>query len=123
MSCRLDSNRNRHRSFDSLSLILHIDGIAAIEAGVRIRYADHIRLGNNVYLDEGVYLHACPSGIEIGDNSFVMHGSVLHVYNFRDLPDACIRIGKESLIGEMNVLRGRGITSEIVFILLRLYRC
>lgn len=89
-------------------LILHMDGIAAIEAGVRIRYADHIRLGNNVYLDEGVYLHACPSGIEIGDNSFVMHGSVLHVYNFRDLPDACIRIGKESLIGEMNVLRGQG---------------
>ena len=85
-----------------------MDGIAAIEAGVRIRYADHIRLGNNVYLDEGVYLHACPSGIEIGDNSFVMHGSVLHVYNFRDLPDACIRIGKESLIGEMNVLRGQG---------------
>lgn len=89
-------------------LILKMDGIAAIEAGVRIRYADHIRLGNNVYLDEGVYLHACPSGIEIGDNSFVMHGSVLHVYNFRDLPDACIRIGKESLIGEMNVLRGQG---------------
>ena len=89
-------------------LILKMDGIAAIEAGVRIRYADHIRLGNNVYLDEGAYLHACPSGIEIGDNSFVMHGSVLHVYNFRDLPDACIRIGKESLIGEMNVLRGQG---------------
>lgn len=89
-------------------LIMHMDGVAAIESGVRIRYADHIRLGKNVYIDQGTYLHACPKGIEIGDNSFVMHGSVLHVYNFRDLPNACIRIGKDSLIGEMNVLRGQG---------------
>jgi len=88
--------------------LLRMDGIAAIENGVRIRYADQIRLGRNAYLDQGVYLHACPSGIEIGDNSFVMHGSVLHVYNFRDLPHAFIRIGKNSLIGEMNVLRGQG---------------
>ena len=41
-------------------------------------------------------------------NSFVMHGSVLHVYNFRGLPHAFIRIGANSLIGEMNVLRGQG---------------
>lgn len=89
-------------------LILKMDGIAAIENNVRLRYANHIRLGRNTYLDQGVYLHACPSGIEIGDNSFVMHGSVLHVYNFRDLPHAYIRIGNDSLIGEMNVLRGQG---------------
>ena len=89
-------------------LILKMDGIAAIESNVRLRYADHIRLGRNTYLDQGVYLHACPSGIEIGDNSFVMHGSILHVYNFRNLPHAFIRIGHDSLIGEMNVLRGQG---------------
>jgi acetyltransferase-like isoleucine patch superfamily enzyme len=89
-------------------LILSMDGLAAIENGVRIRFADQVRLGRNVYLDQGVYLHACPGGIEIGDNSFVMHGAVLHVYNFRDLPHAFIRIGCDSLIGEMNVLRGQG---------------
>lgn len=89
-------------------LIMNMDGLSAIESGVRIRFADQIRLGENVYLDEGVYLHACPKGIEIGDNSFVMHGSILHVYNFRNLPHAWIRIGKDSLIGEMNVLRGQG---------------
>jgi acetyltransferase-like isoleucine patch superfamily enzyme len=89
-------------------LILRMDGIAAIESGVRLRFADHIRLGRNVYLDHGVYLHACPAGIEIGDRSFVMHNSVLHVYNFRALPHAFIRIGRDSLIGEMNVLRGQG---------------
>jgi acetyltransferase-like isoleucine patch superfamily enzyme len=33
---------------------------------------------------------------------------VLHVYNFRDLPHAFIRIGEESLIWERNVLRGQG---------------
>lgn len=89
-------------------LILHMDGVAAIENGVRLRFAGNIRLGRNVYLDQGVYLHACPQGIAIGDNTFVMRGAVLHVYNFRDLPHAFIRIGRDSLIGELNVLRGQG---------------
>lgn len=89
-------------------LILHLDGLAAIEPGVRLRFAGNIRLGRGVYLDEGVYLHACPHGIDIGANTLVMHGSVLHVYNFRDLPRAGITIGRDSLIGEYNVIRGQG---------------
>ncbi len=89
-------------------LILRMDGIAAIEAGVRIRFADRVRLGRNVYLDQDVYLHACPDGIRIGDNSYIMHGAILHVYNFRGLPHAFIHIGRDSLIGELNVLRGQG---------------
>ncbi len=89
-------------------LILSMDGVAAIENKVRLRFADNIHLGRNVYLDQGVYLHACPSGIVIGENTLVMHGAVLHVYNFRDLPHAFIRIGRDSLIGELNVLRGQG---------------
>jgi acetyltransferase-like isoleucine patch superfamily enzyme len=89
-------------------LILRMEGVAAIEAGVRLRFADQIQLGRNAYLDQGVYLHACPQGISVGDNTFIMHNSVLHVYNFRDLPHAFIRIGANSLIGEMNVLRGQG---------------
>jgi acetyltransferase-like isoleucine patch superfamily enzyme len=89
-------------------LMMRLEGLVAIERGVRIRFADQVRLGKGVYLDEGVYLHACPGGIQIGENSFVMHGAVLHVYNFRDLPHAGIRVGRESLIGEFNVLRGQG---------------
>jgi acetyltransferase-like isoleucine patch superfamily enzyme len=89
-------------------LIMRLDGLVAIERGVRIRFADQVRLGRGVYLDEGVYLHACPSGIEIGENTLVMHHAELHVYNFRNLPHAGIRIGRDSLIGEFNVLRGRG---------------
>jgi acetyltransferase-like isoleucine patch superfamily enzyme len=89
-------------------LIMRIDGMAAIESRVRVRFADKIKLGNGVYLDEGVYLHACPNGIEIGNNTIVMHGAVLHVYNFRNMLHAGIKIGRDSLIGEYSVIRGQG---------------
>ena len=89
-------------------LILRMEGIAAIESGVRLRFARHIRLGRGVYLDEGVYIHACPQGVEIGAGTIVMHHAELHVYNFRNLPRAGIRIGRDSLVGEFNVLRGQG---------------
>lgn len=89
-------------------LILQMDGQAAIERNVRLRFASHIRLGHGSYLDENVYIHACPAGVEIGPNTLVMHGAVLHVYNFRDLPHAWIRIGRDSLIGEYSVIRGQG---------------
>ena len=89
-------------------LMLRMDGMAAIERNVRLRFASNIRLGHGSYLDEGVYIHACPAGVEIGANTLVMHGSVLHVYNFRDLPHAGIRIGRDSLIGEYTVIRGQG---------------
>ncbi|MFN2185510.1 MAG: acyltransferase [Anaerolineae bacterium] len=89
-------------------LIMHMDGLAAIENGVRIRFADQVSLGRGVYLDEGVYLHACPGGIRIGDNTLIMHHAELHVYNFRNLPHAAIEIGRDCLIGEFNVLRGQG---------------
>lgn len=88
--------------------LLRMRGWAAIENGVRLRFADRITLGHGVYLDERTYLHACPNGIEIGENSLIMHGAVLHVYNFRELPDAGIRIGRDSLIGEYTVIRGQG---------------
>jgi acetyltransferase-like isoleucine patch superfamily enzyme len=89
-------------------LILRMDGAAAIENRVRLRFADHIRLGHGVYLDEGVYLHACPRGIEIGPRTIVMHGAVLHVYNFRNMPHSRIKIGGDCLIGEYSVIRGQG---------------
>jgi acetyltransferase-like isoleucine patch superfamily enzyme len=89
-------------------IILHMDGIAAIEPRVRLRYASGVRLGRGVYLDEGVYLHALPNGIEIGENTYVLHHAVLHVFNFRNLPHAGIRIGRNCLISEFNVLRGQG---------------
>ena len=88
--------------------ILNMQGLCAIEAGTRLRFANHIRLGEGAYLDQGVYIHACPQGVTIGPRTLVMHGSILHVYNFRDLPHAGITIGADSLIGEMNVIRGQG---------------
>ena len=89
-------------------LILKMDGMAAIENNVRLRFANHITLKNGVYLDQGTYLHACPNGIDIGEDSIVMHGAVLHVYNFRGLPNAGIKIGRDSLIGEYSIIRGQG---------------
>lgn len=88
--------------------IINMDGWAAIEKSVRLRFANHISLGHGVYLDENVYLHACPNGIDIGKNSIVMHGAILHVYNFRNLPHSFIQIGRDCLIGEYNVIRGQG---------------
>lgn len=89
-------------------LILHMDGMAAIDSQVRLRFARNIRLGHGVYLDQGSYLHATPNGISLGDKTIVMHGAVLHVYNFRDLPNAGITTGKECLIGEYSIIRGQG---------------
>lgn len=89
-------------------LIMRIDGFAAIESGVRLRYARGVSLGPNAFLDQGVYLHACPQGIVIGGDSRVMHNAELHVFNFRDLPHAFIRVGRGTFIGESVVVRGQG---------------
>lgn len=88
--------------------LLSAAGPPAIEAAVRLRFAANIRLGRNVYLDHGVYLHACPGGIALGDDTLVMHGAILHVYNFRDLPLAGITIGARCIVGEGTVIRGQG---------------
>jgi acetyltransferase-like isoleucine patch superfamily enzyme len=88
--------------------ILHLKGLAAIESGVRIRFAGNITLDAGAYIDSAVYLHACPNGIRIGKHTIVMHGSVLHVYNFRGIPHSGIVVGENSLIGEYNVIRGQG---------------
>lgn len=89
-------------------VMLKMNGLAAIEKNVRLRFASNIQLGKGAYLDESVYIHACPGGVTIGENTFIMHGAVLHVYNFRGLPHSGIRIGKDSLIGEYSVIRGQG---------------
>lgn len=89
-------------------LLMDADGAPAIEQSVRLRFAENIHLGRDVYLDHGVYLHACPGGIHIDDGTLVMHGAILHVYNFRDLPHAGITIGKRSIVGEQSVIRGQG---------------
>ena len=83
-------------------------GWAAIESGVRIRFAKNICLESGAYIDQRVYLHACPKWIRIGETTLIMYGSVLHVYNFRGISHSGISIGRESLIGEYNVIRGQG---------------
>lgn len=89
-------------------LIMTLKGMPAIEAGVRLVYAGNIHLDRNVYLDHGVYLHGLPNGIRIGQDTFIMHHTTLHVFNFRNLPQAGITIGQNCFIGEFNVVRGQG---------------
>lgn len=89
-------------------LILRMEGMAAIENGVRLRCADTITLGHGAYLDQHTYLHGGKGGIRVGPGTIVMHGAVLHVYNFRDLPHAGITVGHDCLIGEYSVIRGQG---------------
>lgn len=89
-------------------ILKRVEGVVAIEAGVRLAQPRRISLGRGVFIDRGVYMHACPEGIQIGEGCFVMHHAVLHVYNFRGLPHAGIRIGRDSLVGEFCVIRGQG---------------
>jgi acetyltransferase-like isoleucine patch superfamily enzyme len=89
-------------------LVLRAAGLPAIEDHVRINRPEDIRFGRNVYIDHGVYLHGGPGGLEIGDSSWIMNGCRLHVFNYRDLPQAHIRIGRHTFIGEACIIRGQG---------------
>lgn len=89
-------------------LLLRSRGWAAIEPGVRICQPRNVTLEDGVYLDQGVYLHACPQGIEIGENTYVMHHAELHVYNFRGMQHSRIRLGRNCIVGEFSVIRGQG---------------
>lgn len=89
-------------------LVLRADGLPAIEDHVRIHRSEDITLGRGVYIDHGVYLHGGPQGLHIGDRSWIMAGSRLHVFNFRGLPQAGIRIGQRTFVGEGTIIRGQG---------------
>lgn len=78
------------------------------ERGVRVLGAEYITIEEGVYLDRGVYLHGRPGGLVIGSGTRLMQGAVVHVYNFRDLPRAGIKIGKKCVIGMNAVITGQG---------------
>jgi acetyltransferase-like isoleucine patch superfamily enzyme len=89
-------------------LLLHADGIPLIEHNVRLLCPANIRLGKKVYLDSQVYLHALPGGISIGEGSSLMHGTIFHVFNYRNMPQAGIWTGKHCFFGEYTCIRGQG---------------
>jgi acetyltransferase-like isoleucine patch superfamily enzyme len=88
--------------------ILRAEGLPAIEDHVRINRAEDITLGRGVYIDHGVYLHGALGGLSIGDQSWIMAGCRLHVFNYREIAHAGIRIGRHTFIGEGSVIRGQG---------------
>ncbi|MBZ0299825.1 MAG: acyltransferase [Anaerolineae bacterium] len=88
--------------------ILKADGVPVIEHHTRLLCPANIRLGKQVYLDSQVYLHALPGGISIGDGTSLMHGTIFHVFNYRNLPQAGIAVGKNCFFGEYTCIRGQG---------------
>ena len=89
-------------------LILHADGLPAIEDHVRICRPEDIWLGDRVYIDHGTYLHSGKGGLHIGAGSWIMNGCRLHVFNFREMPHSGIRLGKRTFVGEGSIMRGQG---------------
>lgn len=87
---------------------LRARGLPAIEDHVRLVRPEDMTLGARVYLDHGVYLHGGAGGISIGDHSWLMGGCRLHVFNFRGIPHAGIRIGQRTFIGEETLMRAQG---------------
>jgi acetyltransferase-like isoleucine patch superfamily enzyme len=88
--------------------VLRAEGLPAIEDHVRINRPEDITLGRSVYIDHGVYLHGAPGGLEIGEKSWIMTGCRLHVFNYRGIEKAGIRIGRRTFIGEGSIIRGQG---------------
>lgn len=88
--------------------ILRADGLPAIEDHVRINRPEDIALGRGVYIDHGVYLHGAPGGLSIGERSWIMTGCRLHVFNYRGIAHAGIRIGRRTFLGEGSIVRGQG---------------
>ncbi len=89
-------------------LVLHAEGFPAIEDHVRLVRPEDIRLGRSVYIDHGVYMHGGQGGLHIGANSWIMAGCRLHVFNFRGIAHAGIRIGRRTFLGEETLMRGQG---------------
>jgi len=87
---------------------LRTSGLAAIEDHVRIHRPEDIVIGQGVYIDHGVYLHGAPGGLHLGDHCWIMNGWRLHVFNYRGLPNAGIRIGTRTFLGESTIIRGQG---------------
>ncbi len=89
-------------------LILHSDGLPAIEDHVRICRPEDVSLGAGAYIDHGVYLHGGSGGLRVGAHSWIMSGCRLHVFNFRNIAHAGIHIGSRTFVGEGTVMRGQG---------------
>lgn len=88
--------------------LLKADGLPLIEHNVRLLNPANIRLGKQVYIDANCYLNGLPGGITIGAGTSLMHGTIFHVFNYRDLPQAGITVGENCFFGEYTCIRGQG---------------
>jgi len=89
-------------------LILSAKGLFYIQSGVILKQSKNIVLHSAVFIDHRVYIHACEGRVEIGSGSRIMYGAMLHVYNFRKLPNSKITIGENVVIGAHCIVYGHG---------------
>ncbi len=90
-------------------LILRARGLPAIESHVRVRRPGDITLGARVFVDADVLLRRWQGeACVIGDDSMVMRGCTLQVYNHRALLHAGISLGRRTFVGEHTLMRGQG---------------
>ena len=89
-------------------LLVKGTGTFASDRGVILKNTKYIVLDRNVFLDRGVYLHGGKKHLKIGENTRVMFGAEVNVYNFRGLKDAFVEIGPNCVVGPYSVITGQG---------------
>lgn len=89
-------------------LLIRIEGKVVIQSDCIFKQAKNIVLGDGVYIDHRVYMHATPGGIEIGENSRIMFNAELHVHNYNAFSEGKISIGKNTVVGPFSVIMGHG---------------
>ncbi|MHB8132425.1 MAG: acyltransferase [Mobilitalea sp.] len=92
-------------------ILIKGEGFFFIQSGVILKKTKNMLINEDAYLDHGVYIHACKKGVSIGAKTRIMYGTQLHVFNFRNLPDAFIKIGKNCVVGAYSIIYGQGGTS------------
>ena len=88
-------------------LVISAKSFPVFEQGIIIKQAKYLTLGKNVFIDSNVYLHGGKNGINIGNNSRIMHQAELNVYNFRNLKNSKINIGDNCVVGPYSIITGQ----------------
>jgi acetyltransferase-like isoleucine patch superfamily enzyme len=83
-------------------------GTFYLQSGVILKNLKNIFLNDEVYIDHRAYINGSGGVVEIDRGSRIMCDAFLHVYNFRELQNSKIVIGKNTVVGPKCVIYGHG---------------
>ena len=89
-------------------LLIKGNGYFASDTGVIIKHTGTVEIGNGVFLDRRAYLHGGEKALRIGENTRIMFGASLNVFNYRGLDCSFINIGNNCVISAGCVITGQG---------------